>query len=173
MPYVLNISNWFECHVFFFFRMRKIFIILNVSRWYRYKAIDVYSRIQAKILNYIEEIQDENQDDDFKKPFDKLNIQKNDYDIKKLFLIIRSIIDNHHRNHNFFTKIEQIINYFKDDFKENFSNIELYNFFSNNKRIIIYLIQNEMLTVDESIIKIFSHPSNLKYYLYEIVQSVI
>lgn len=76
--------------------------------------------------------------------FDKLNILDNLYDIKTVFYTILKIANNHYRGPDFFTKIESILKYFKDEMKDNFSNTEIFNIFQSNKRILLYLVKKKL-----------------------------
>ena len=64
-----------------------------------------------------------------------------------LYLIV-SISNDHHRIENFFNKIEQIINKYKDTIRQMYSNSQILNIFKSNKRILLYLIGNKILKND-------------------------
>ena len=58
------------------------------------------------------------------------------------------IYNDHHRIENFFNKIEQIINKYKDTIRQMYSNSQILNIFKSNKRILLYLIGNKILKND-------------------------
>lgn len=106
--------------------------------------------IQNNILTYIENDNDE--DDEY---FSNLiNDQKYQRFISKhkyfLFLLSK-IINNHHRTENFFKKIQKIFFCLKGNIKQTFSNYEIFQIFKNNKLILLYLIQNKIIEIDQSI----------------------
>ena len=87
--------------------------------------VEKYSSIQKTILDYIDE---ENETfEDFTKKFGDLNIHDKQVDNKKMFDILRSIINNHHRDNDFFTKIEQILIFLKPKIEKHFINFEIFN----------------------------------------------
>lgn len=70
----------------------------------------------------------------------------------KLFLkLILIISNNYHRYSGFFNKIKKILFNIKDNIKQTFSNLEIFNIFYHNKLIILFLCKNHILTIDQSI----------------------
>ena len=60
----------------------------------------------------------------------------------------------HHRFPNFFfSKIERILQFFKKDIRKYFSNSEIFNIFAGNKRILLFLIEQQIIIIDEYISK--------------------
>ena len=88
-----------------------------------------------------------------------LEVQK----LKSFLNIISKIVENHHRSPFFFEKINQIILLMKDEIKQTFSNIEIYNFFKNNKRMLLLLISEDILIFDKIISR---ETSKNKEYFY-------
>ena len=129
------------------------------------KYIEMYSSLQTAILNYLDE--EKSNDNDFSNIhqfFDNSKAQGKGLDIKNILHFLRIIINNHHRNSHFFSRIGQILLYFKDEIKQTFSNLEIFEYFSENRRIQLFLIENQMVEVDESIIKNLTQPSNINYF---------
>lgn len=89
-------------------------------------------------------------------------IKDDRFELKSLFQLITKISNNHHRTINFFDKIEQIIITFKELIKTFFSNYEIFNIFKSNKRILLFLFEEKILTPDLSI---FNTISTYKYQL--------
>ena len=58
---------------------------------------------------------------------------------------------NHYRNHNFFNKIDQILKAFKNEISQFYSNKEIFNIFKSSKRILLFLIEEKILTFDKYI----------------------
>ena len=59
---------------------------------------------------------------------------------------------HHHRNPLFFDKIKKIIFHFKKEIIQTFSNIEIYNIFKNNKLILLFLIDEAIMTFNSELI---------------------
>ena len=102
----------------------------------------------------------------------------NEYEIKedinefRLFLhFIDDISNNHYRTKNFFQKIEKIILLFKEEFQKYLLNDDIFNFFKNNKRLLLFLIKNKILKIDNLISPNFAklYP---KYFCKEIKEFV-
>ncbi|KAK8882884.1 hypothetical protein M9Y10_045528 [Tritrichomonas musculus] len=76
----------------------------------------------------------------------------------KIFIYILSAISaNHHRDSTFFSKIYKIINYFRDDIQKYFTSSEIFDFFKENKPIILYLIDEKIITLDDQLLKIMKN----------------
>ena len=77
-------------------------------------------------------------------------LEKHD-EILYILRLIVSIANNYHLNGDFFKKIEQIIEYHKDKIKQILSNTEIFDSIKSNKKILLYFLQNEILTLNKSI----------------------
>ena len=83
--------------------------------------IEKRANIRTAILNYLDG--EENLEKDFNifKYFNDQKVQEPTiFDLKKILNFIGIIIENHNRGPDFFTKIIEIISYFKDDIKKKF-----------------------------------------------------
>ncbi|KAK8892248.1 hypothetical protein M9Y10_029471 [Tritrichomonas musculus] len=129
--------------------------------------LEKYSLIQNEILGYFDNENDNF--DDFKNFFDEMKIHENEVDIKKIFPILRTIIDNHYRKSHFFAKLEKIIRYFKEDAKQAFTNDELLDLFSQNKMALLILIKQKMIEINDSVIDTLKNETNLDYFMPEIL----
>ncbi|KAK8880996.1 hypothetical protein M9Y10_003705 [Tritrichomonas musculus] len=93
----------------------------------------------------------------------KLNNSKDEF--QSVMQLINQISNDHHRTPNFITKIEQILRDLKKDIGIYFSNSEIYKLFEDNKRIILFFIQEKIIIVDEYIAsQIINHEN--KYHRY-------
>ncbi|KAK8871487.1 hypothetical protein M9Y10_007216 [Tritrichomonas musculus] len=61
-----------------------------------------------------------------------------------------NIAYHHKRIPNFFNKIENILKIFEDSLKK-YSNYEIFQIFSSNKRILLFLIKEKLLVIDDHI----------------------
>ena len=88
------------------------------------------------------------------------------YELKSILFLISKISENHHRNTFFYEKIQKIINLLKQEIKQTFSNSEIFDLFKANKRFLLILIDEDILTIDSTIrakmgeIAIFFLPRN-------------
>lgn len=121
--------------------------------------IAMMKEIQENILLYIED--EESSDSNYKnlsQLFTILFYQYGDLQLKSILQIIAKISNNHRRSPTFFIKIERIIRHFQKKIKQTYSNQEIFDFFKSNKRIILFLIKEGVLTIDESIKETISEP---------------
>ena len=112
--------------------------------------LDMMKEIQENILNFLEE--EARTDENLLLIEDKLNnsiISDNHYILLSLLHLISKIGNNHYRFPNFFSKIEKILLIFKEDIKKHFSNSEIFNIFKSNKRILLFLIEQQIIVIDE------------------------
>ncbi|KAK8876257.1 hypothetical protein M9Y10_006452 [Tritrichomonas musculus] len=110
--------------------------------------------IQEKILNFLEE--ESNSEENLLILEDKFNnskISDNKHDLLSLLHLIPKILNKHHRLPNFFSLIEKILLIFKEDIKKYFSNSEIFNIFKSNKKILLFLIEQQIIVIDEHIAK--------------------
>ena len=66
------------------------------------------------------------------------------------------VSNNHYRTNNFFDKIGKIINIFKADIINFFSNQEIFQIFQENKRLLLYLIDEKIMVIDKAIFDIIA-----------------
>lgn len=135
-------------------------------------------KIQASICCFLDNnIDVEESFLNLKKIFDDYKVNKDSSKLKLVLNLISKILDNHHREKDFFQKIEKILLNFKDNIILFFPNWEIFNIFKNNKRVILFLIQQKMITIDETIIqrldneKFLSH--NYQIYLAPELQPIV
>ena len=80
--------------------------------------------------------------------FDQNNFTKRD-ELENLFTMLFQIIENHHRNSDFFTRICQIIQYHTKAIKSIFTNKEIFNIFQYSQQILLFLFRQQILLPDE------------------------
>ena len=130
--------------------------------------LEEYKSIYDKYINFIES--EENIEENF------MNLTQIIVDAKikdcqhKLRLFLRmviSIADNHQHCQQFYAKIDQTLEYFKDDIKKYFLNSEIFSIFKSNKRILLFLIEEKIISVDKFFINyIRTHPTYEQYLQY-------
>ena len=88
--------------------------------------------------------------------FDDHTIRQDKYDIKLILHTIANISNNHHRSPQFFNKIEKIIKILIEDIKKFYSDIELFNIFKENKRLLLFLFEEKIITPDKNMFNIIT-----------------
>ena len=121
--------------------------------------------IQKDLLGYLDN--EENIEETFINLiniFDSHKIKENRHELKSILRLILKITKNHYRYPNFFSKIEKIINYLKDEIKKNFSNFEIFMIFKTSKRILLFLLKENIMSIDTNISAIMMNDKYKKAY---------
>ena len=114
--------------------------------------LDKMKTIQSNLLQFIDS---ENIEENFQNLIQILDDQKirnNRHELKSFLYLILKISNNHHRSPDFFKKIGKILVFFSDEMKNYYSNFEIFNIFKSNKRILLLLIDEKIITIDQPII---------------------
>ncbi|KAK8886423.1 hypothetical protein M9Y10_041886 [Tritrichomonas musculus] len=106
--------------------------------------IDFIENEENGILNYKE----------FKEYLLNLHFENNKEEFKEFLQIIVKIIDDHSRQSNFYCNIEQIFLSLSSLIKETLTNLEIFNLFKNCRRVLLLLIQNDIINIDKSIVRL-------------------
>ena len=128
------------------------------------KYLEKNRNIQAKLLDFLDN------EDNFQvlnQLFEETKLRDNQHELRLFLNFLLKIANNYHLNPNFFTKIEEILRYFKDDIKQ-YTNLEIIDIFVSSKRILLFLIEEEVITVDEYFVKTITKEkyAKKKYPLY-------
>ncbi|KAK8848020.1 hypothetical protein M9Y10_019073 [Tritrichomonas musculus] len=85
------------------------------------------------------------------------------------------IAKNHHQKASFNEKIEKILLHFTKDIKQTFDNIEIFNIFKSNKRILYFLLKNKIIIINEYITQIILSKFSKKYpqYFFDEIRPLI
>lgn len=102
---------------------------------------------QNLLLDYIND--EENNLEKLENLYYILKNIENMHQLTSTIHLITSIIDYHHRSNNFFEKISKIILFLKDVIKKHYSNSEIFCFFKNNNKIIVFLSEENIIKLDE------------------------
>lgn len=130
--------------------------------------------IQSILLEFIEDkSESEERYENLINCFIVQRINNDHYEFKGFLQLINHIFDNHKRCYNFISKIEMLLRYFKKDIQKYFTNSEIFNIFKNNKRILLFLIEEKIMTIDEYIFSQiasdeFNDQKYFEYFLPEI-----
>ena len=118
------------------------------------KYLDEMKDMQETFLEFLENI--ESIEENFKKlkiKFENMKIRDNKHDFRLVLHFISSICDNYCRSPSIFDKIERILQLFKADIKNYYTNSEIFSIFKQNTRLLLFLIKEEIIIVDENIAK--------------------
>ena len=117
--------------------------------------LEKLSKLQSNILNYLDNNEDieENLDNLNNIIFDEIKAHDNIHELRLIMHLITKIANNFHRETNFFEKIENILQLFKEKMQKHLSNSQIFNIFKSNKRILLFLIEENILTFDKNILK--------------------
>ena len=132
------------------------------------------NEIQNTFLKYIDDENDSQEEiQKLIKILKDFQVLSNKHMLTSTIHFIASIIDYHYRTNSFFKKIFQIILFLKDEIKKNYSNFEIFNFFKNNKKVLLFLSQEKILIFDQFIIskmyeEEYEHSLTLEYLYPEI-----
>lgn len=114
--------------------------------------LQVMCDIHRKIIHYIDSKDDE------QSRFEELNTFLTDYNIisnkillKDFLYLICSLSCNHHRYPNFFDKILGILETLKNQIKSFYTESEIFNIFKGNKRLLLFLFDEKLITPSEAI----------------------
>ena len=119
--------------------------------------IEKKKSIQIALLEFLEDESDA--DDKFENFVNLVTSQQiinNQHEFKELLYLINNIVNNHHRVRNFICKFERVLRQFKQEIQKYFSNSEIFNIFEDNKRILLFLLEEKMMIIDEYIFSIIT-----------------
>lgn len=110
------------------------------------------SHLQESILNFINtQGQAESQYQEIISFFKTHKIGEDRNELQSILHLILKISNNHHRNPDFFSKIERLFTNFKEEMKIYFSNYEIFQFFKSNKRLLLFLFKEGIIKPDKQI----------------------
>lgn len=115
--------------------------------------LDKKKEIQEHLLDFLDSEEDSHEKyEELTKLFHQQRMKHNPHELKLVLHLLLNIANNHHRNPRFFHKIERILHTFKKKIKRHFTNYEIFNIFKSNKRILLFLFEKDILTMDKSIV---------------------
>lgn len=108
--------------------------------------------IQESLLEYIDSDNNLNENlEIFKQFLLDQKIKDDCYELKEFSHLIVKIANNHHRTANFYTKIDSILLYLKNEINQYYTNFEIFNTFRSNKKILLFLFQEQIFKIDSEI----------------------
>ena len=117
--------------------------------------VDEKNKFYGFVLNYLEKI-DSNEDDfnELIQIIDEKQYEKNQEEFELFLHFLSYIFKNHHRDELFNKKIFQIIQYYKDQIKQTFLNYQIYDIFKNDKLILLFMFENDIINFDYDIYRL-------------------
>ncbi|KAK8839218.1 hypothetical protein M9Y10_032147 [Tritrichomonas musculus] len=116
------------------------------------QKIDQMKQIYNLLITFLEdESNSSNNFIDFTNFINNEKIIDDKHEITDLLLLISNVSTNHHRSPNFTSKIEQILTHFESQIKSNYTSSELYEIFSTNMQILLFLFNKKLLMMNETI----------------------
>lgn len=119
-------------------------------------SIENYLNKMKTIQNYINKfIENDNIEEHYQnliQIFNDQRIHDNCHEVKSILYLLVKLSNNHYRTPNFFSKIERILKLFLKDMQHYYSNYEIFNIFKSNKRLLLFLIEEKIITLEKSIV---------------------
>ena len=108
-------------------------------------------KLQSNLIDYLDDNNNvEEKYELLKSEIDDQKTAEDKYSLTNFLHLLSCIADNHHRESDFFSKLEQIILLIKEGIVSQFSKSEI---FKNNKRILLFLFTENILTFDKFIVE--------------------
>ena len=131
------------------------------------KKIDAYINGKIEIEDtFLALLQEDINEEGFNESLNNLNLHfqnqgfsQNQEELKIFLYYISKIADNHNRTKEFFKKIGEVLNLIHNEIKTFLSNFDIFDIFKSNPRMLLSLLQNNLLEADEIIFKYM-----MKYY---------
>ncbi|KAK8870314.1 hypothetical protein M9Y10_008192 [Tritrichomonas musculus] len=127
------------------------------------EEIEKMKRVQNFLLEYVkDDLNAEENYENFIKIIKDYKINADQNEFKLILRLINTIGNNHQRANNFTSKIERILLFFEYDILKHFRNFEIFQLFWNNKRILLFLLQEKILKIDEYIASLITSDDYIK-----------
>lgn len=116
-------------------------------------------KMQAALIEFIDDANNiEENYQNFISAIEDLKIKSHRHDFKLLTKIFSNIIQNHHVSPIFYDQIEKILLYFKEELTQYLSNNEIIDIFKGNKRILLFLFDEQIARIDEYAFQVITSP---------------
>lgn len=121
--------------------------------------------LQLALLNFLDNHQ--NQDKNFDillQLFNTHKIRSIQPELYTFLCLISNISTNHHRGSNFFSKIEKILFSLEKEIKQSFSKSKIFSIFRENIEIVLFLIENKILTANQELANFYKEEKRQKKF---------
>ena len=110
--------------------------------------------VEKSLLAFLE---DESSTDEYYQDLtniiDKNKISTDKYELILFLHLISKISEYHHRDTSFINKLERILRNYAQDIKKNLTDFEIFNIFKDNKRILLFLFEEQIITINKQIVQ--------------------
>lgn len=89
------------------------------------------------------------------KEFEKQKLLQDSQEFEHFLYLIVNISNNYHLDDEYFDNIKQLLEFLSTQIVKTFSNIEIFNIFSTNKLILLFLFEKNIIYMDDEILNIF------------------
>lgn len=114
--------------------------------------IEKKKALQRRLIDYLDSGDNiEEKYQNFLELYDQQKISEDRYELEEFLHLIVIISNYHHRLPNFFNKIFNIIAFLKPIIQKYYTNDEIFTIFKKNKRVLLYIIESKMITVNSYI----------------------
>lgn len=121
-----------------------------------HKYINEITELHQDFLCFLdEENQNEENFNELITNIEKHKYQENPEKFKLILHLISQISNNHHRTPTFLRKIEQILSHYEEFIKSSITKQELFEIFRKNPRILHFLFERNIISIDDEIIEAF------------------
>ena len=127
--------------------------------------IEKMQTLQKSLIDFLDVDQESDESFiNFRIILDSQKIREDKNNLITIIDILINIFNNHHRTPFFISRIEQILNYIKESIKQHFTQQEIFNIFKYNKRLLLYFIKGNLITIDENMAKTMSLYDPIYFY---------
>ena len=123
------------------------------------KYVNDMKELYDNILDYLE---NNEYDAGFVFIFEMLDFENDGEKLVHFLHILANIANNHYHTKDFFVKIRKILQHYKDLIEQNLSIIEIFKIFESNKMILLFLLEEKIITINETIYFEIINQSKLK-----------
>lgn len=131
-----------------------------------HKYLDWKKELYQSLISFLEN--PNSNEKDFQNLIEIIGIQNHKEDreeFENFLKLIANISSNHHYDKLFFEKIFQIIIHYIPQIKQIFSNFEIYCIFEENLKVLLFLFESKIISIDDQIYEqmIFTQNQNEKF----------
>lgn len=127
--------------------------------------------LYQSLLAYIDGNNDDAQFEALIQTINEMRIFQESSKIHEFLSLICSVSFFHYRSASFFEKFEKILSHFKNEIQQHFSSNSLFEIFKNNRRILLFLIEINLITINSELARKMvafdepsaSHPNSTNY----------
>lgn len=116
------------------------------------QKIEKMKSLQSKVLDFLDDENDKEEHFQVLCNFIKeQKIHKKNQEFELFLNLLVKISNNHHRTDNFFEKIESILIKYKEKIIDYYDNIDIFEIFKSNKRLLLFLFNEDIIIIDDYI----------------------